>query len=59
MTSLQHYPLQVQNLDQIIIVVKVWSNDPHFTCKKKVNMKKYMKAQTSLVNDNSNLIEKT
>jgi hypothetical protein len=44
MTSLQRYHLQVENLDQIIILVKTWSNDPHFTCKKKVNMKKYMKA---------------
>jgi len=44
MTSMQCYHLQVENLDQFIIVVKIWSNDPHFTRKKKVNMKKYMKA---------------
>lgn len=32
-------------------------NDPHVHCKKKTDLKKYMKAKTSLANDNHDWIE--
>jgi hypothetical protein len=35
--------------------MKNWPNDPHFNCKKKVDLKEYMKAKTSLVDDNYDL----
>jgi hypothetical protein len=35
--------LQVDNLDQIITMVKYWFNGPCFNCKKNVDMKKYWK----------------
>jgi hypothetical protein len=41
LTSLQPCHLQVENLDQIIIMIKDWFNDPCFNCKKKVDLKKY------------------
>jgi hypothetical protein len=47
----------VENLDWIIIVMKNWPNVPHFNCKKKINLKQYMKVKTFLVNDNHDLIE--
>jgi hypothetical protein len=37
--------------------VKYWTNDPSFNCKKKMNMKKYMKLDISLADDNYDLIE--
>jgi hypothetical protein len=55
--SLWHCCLQVENLDRIIIIVKNWLDDPRFNYKKKVNMKKYMKVEISLVDDNYDLIE--
>jgi hypothetical protein len=39
LTSLQPCHLQVENLDQIIIMIKHWFNDPCFNYKKKVDMK--------------------
>ncbi len=57
LTCLWHCHLQVENLDWIIIVMKNWPNVPHFNCKKKINLKQYMKVKTFLVNDNHDLIE--
>ncbi len=37
--------------------MKNWPNDPCLNCKKKVNMKKYMKIDISLMDDNYDLIE--
>jgi predicted transcriptional regulator len=48
----------VENLDWIVIVMKKWLSDPHLNCKKKMDLKKYMKVKTFLVNDNYDLIEK-
>ncbi len=57
LTSLWHCCLQVENLDWIITIVKNWPNDPCLNCKKKMNMKEYMKVEVSLADDNYDLIE--
>ncbi len=38
-------------------MMKNWLNDPHLNCKKKMDLNKYMKVKTILVNDNYDLIE--
>lgn len=57
LTCLWHCCLQVENVDWIVIVMKNWPSDPHLNCKKKMDLKKYMKMKTFLVNDNYDLIE--
>jgi hypothetical protein len=57
LTSLWHCCLQVENFDWIIIIVKNWPNDPCLNCKKKMNMKEYMKVKVSLADDNYDLIK--
>ncbi len=57
LTCLWHCRLQVENVDWIVIVMKNWPSDPHLNCKKKMDLKKYMKVKTFLVNDNYDLIE--
>jgi len=48
-------PLQVENLDRIITIVKNWLDDPQVNCMPHKTMKDYLK---SLVDDNYELIEK-
>ncbi len=55
LTFLQCY---IENLDQIITMAKNCPIHPHFNCKKKVDFIVYVKAKTSLANDNYDLIEK-
>jgi len=57
-TSLQCCCLQAENLNHNIIIVNNWPNDVCFNCKKKVDMKEYMKVKASLVDNNYDLIEK-
>ncbi len=56
-TSLRCCCLQVENLSHNIIIVKNWLNDLCLICKKKVDMKEYMKVEASLVDNNYDLIE--
>ncbi len=50
--------LQVENMDQIIIVVKNCSDDLHANCKPHSNFKQYLKIEKFLAKDNYNLMEK-
>ncbi len=56
---LQQCQLQVENLIIIINIVKIWPNAPHMNFMPNNNMKDYLKAKGSLVNDNYELIEET
>lgn len=56
-TSLQCCCLQAKNLNHNITIVKNWPNDLCLNCKKKVDMKEYMKVKVSLANKNYDLIE--
>ncbi len=47
----------MKNIDQIITVVKNWSNDLHANCKPNSDYKQCLKAKNSLVEKNYNLIE--
>jgi hypothetical protein len=57
MTSLWCCYLHAENLNHNIIIVKNWPNDLCFNCKKKVDMKEYMKMESSLAENNYDLIE--
>jgi len=59
MTSLRCCYLQAENLNHNITIVKNWLNDLCFNCKKKVDMKEYMKMESSLADNNYDLIEET
>ncbi len=50
LTTLKHCHLQVENMDQIIIVVKNWPSGPCHNCKPNVDLKEYCKEETSLNN---------
>ncbi len=51
--------LQVESLDMIITIVKIWPNDLSVNCMLYENMKNYLKAERILVDDNYKLIEGT
>ncbi len=51
--------LQVESLDIIITIVKIWLNDLSVNCMLNENMKNYLKAERILANDNYKLIEET
>jgi hypothetical protein len=48
LTTLKHCHLQVENMDQIITVVKNWLDDPCHNCKPNVDLKEYFKEEDSL-----------
>jgi hypothetical protein len=49
----------VDNLDSIIIVVKNWPNNPHLNCSQHKDLKNFLKVESSLVEDNYDLIEES
>ncbi len=49
--------LQVENMDQIITVVKNWLDDMGANCKRKSNLKQYLKMEEFLVEENCELIQ--
>ncbi len=49
--------LQVENMDQIITMVKNWLDDMGANCKPKSNLKQYLKMEEFLVEDNNELIQ--
>jgi hypothetical protein len=55
--ALQHYRLQVENLDQIIMVVKNWHNDRQLNCTPTVVLEDYMKVKCFLAKENYDLIK--
>ncbi len=56
LTTLWHNHLQMENLDQIIMVVKNWPNDPWLNYMPTVTFKDYMKVEF-LTKENYDLIE--
>jgi hypothetical protein len=56
LTTLRCCCLQLENMDQIIIVVKNWPNDLWSNCKPNLNFKQYLKAKGFLVEVKCNLI---
>jgi predicted transcriptional regulator len=48
----------MENLDQIITMVKTQSNDPHLNCTPNIDLKDYMEVEVVLVEKNYELIEK-
>ncbi len=57
LTTLKHCHLQVQNLDQIIIIINNWPNDPRQNCTPNGNLKDYLKVEVILVEENYELIK--
>ncbi len=57
LTILRCYRLQVENMDQIIIVVKNWLDDSCANFKQNLDFKQYLKVEDYLVEKNNNLIE--
>ncbi len=56
--NFQALPLEVENMDQIITMVKNWLDDLSANCKPNPNSKQYLKVEESLAKQNYNLIEK-
>jgi hypothetical protein len=44
-------------MDWIIIVEKIWPNDPCHNCKPNANLKEYFKKEYSLAKENYDLLE--
>jgi hypothetical protein len=49
----------VENLDNIITIVKIWPDDPFFNCMPNNTMKDYLKVERYLAYDNYELIEES
>ncbi len=47
----------MENMDQIITVVKNWHDDPHHNCKLNTNLKEYLKEEDYLANENYDLLK--
>jgi hypothetical protein len=47
----------VENMDQIVIVVKNWPKDPCHNYKPNANLKEYLKKEDSLAKENYDLLE--
>jgi hypothetical protein len=56
--TLLQFCLQLENLDKIITIVKNWLYDSCMNCIPNKNMKDYLKAKASLVDDNNELLKK-
>jgi hypothetical protein len=48
LTTSKHCRLQMENMDQIIIVMKNWFDDMYFNCKLNLNLKQYLKKKNIL-----------
>ncbi len=59
LTALRCCPLQVENLDRIIIMVKNQPNDRHMNCTANAGFKDYMKYEVVLVEENYVCIEES
>jgi hypothetical protein len=46
--ALKQCRLQVENLDMIIVVLKIWPNHPHLNCIANSNFKDYAKLEVPL-----------
>jgi hypothetical protein len=57
LTVLRHCYLQVENIDQIVIMVKNWLDELHANCKPNLDFNQYLKEKESLAEENYNLIE--
>jgi len=55
--ALWHYHLQVENLNQIIMVVKNWPNGSWLNCTPIAVLKDYIKTECFLAEENYDLIE--
>ncbi len=56
--AFQCYSSQVENLNLMITIVKNWPDDPQMNCAWYKDMKDFMTIETSLAEDNYDLIEK-
>jgi hypothetical protein len=57
LTTLRHCHLQMENMDQIIMMVKNWPDDQCHNWKPNVNLKEYFKEEDSFVEENYDLLE--
>ncbi len=57
--ALQRCYLQVENLDRLITIVKIWLDDSHVNCMPNKTMKDYLKVEGFLADDNYELIEES
>ncbi len=57
LTTLKHYHLQVENMDRIVTMVKIWPNDPRHNYKPNANLKEYLKEEDYLAKENYDLLE--
>jgi hypothetical protein len=57
--ALRCYRLQVDNLDQIITVVKNWPHDPRLNCSRHKDLKDFLKVESVLAKDNYDLIKES
>ncbi len=57
--ALRCYLLQMENLNHIITIVKIWVDDSQMDCAQYKNMKDFLIVETSLTKNNYDLIEKT
>jgi hypothetical protein len=57
LTTLKCCSLQMENMDQIITVVKNWHDDPHHNYKLNTNLKEYLKEEDYLANENYDLLK--
>jgi hypothetical protein len=48
LTTLKHCHLEMENIDQIIIVMKNWFDELYLNCKLKLNLKQNLKAKKCL-----------
>jgi hypothetical protein len=57
LTFLKHYCLQVKNLNRITIIINNWPDDSSLNYTPNANLKKYLKDEDGLVEDNYELVE--
>jgi hypothetical protein len=57
--ALKHYRLQVDNLDQIITMVKNWLDNPCLNCSQHKDLTYFLKVEFVLAEDNYDLIEES
>ncbi len=57
--ALRCYSLQMENLDHVITIVKIWVDDSQMNCAQYKDMKDFMIVETSLTKNNYDLFEKT
>ncbi len=57
--ALKCYKLPMNNLNQIIIMVKNWLDDPYLNCSQHKDLTNFLKVEFSLAEDTYDLIEES